>query len=234
MPCLWPLGPRRSQGVEAGVGQPKGSFHSAPPPRQPSPSPRQTPAPKDKPKFQSVDIRVKQGLLQPNTSLVDLREHLEQQRQHSSQEGGSASSQAKSLGAHSKDGGGVWRQGGSQSSSHYRGSSQGRSGPSSHSGPPRPPPSATATSGALALASYAQVLAKVAKVPPDQGKRLVDHDRSRDHKVCYLLAEVHWGSYIYCCFSLRRFLVRKFNLNYSRYTKGRCSCDIQSSIQDSL
>ena len=54
----------------------------------------------------------------------------------------------------------------------------------------------------LALASYAQVAAEGDKMPPDQGKRSADRDRSRDHKVCYLLAEVYWGSYDYHCFSL--------------------------------
>ena len=200
-----------------------------PPPRQPSPSPRQTPAPKDKPKFQSVDIRVKQGLLQPNTSLVDLREHLEQQRQHSSQEGGSASSQAKSLGAHSKDGGGVWRQGGSQSSSHYRGSSQGRSGPSSHSGPPRHPPSSTVTSCSLDSASYAQV-AKGAMGPPDQGKRPAEWDRSRDSQVQYLPAEILRGWDVSRFYLLWKILGEIILLNYLHCTKGKFCKFIANSV----
>ena len=176
---------RKTQGLPA---------HTAPPPNPPAPVPRSAPASRDKPRFQSMDIWVKQGLLPPNTlSSADLRNHLEQ-RQHSSREGEKVPSQAKSLGARSKDRGGVGQQGGSQSSSHHRGSSQGHSGSSSRSGPPRPPPSSTATSGSQASASYAQVTAKGTKSPPDQGKRSAERDRSRDSKVRYLTVEVSWGS----------------------------------------
>ena len=148
-----------------------------------------------------LDIQVKQRLLPPNTlDPADLQNCLEQWLQ-SSQEGGKSTSQAKSTGACPKDRGGMGQSGGNQSSSLHRGSSHSHSGSSSHTGSPRPPPSSTVTSGALAT-SYAQVAAKGAKVPLDQGRRLADHDRSRDHKVCYLLTEVHWGSYVYCCFLL--------------------------------
>ena len=82
-------------------------------------------------------------------------------------------SRAESRGTNPRDQGGVGHSGGNQSSSHHKRTNQGHKGSSASLGPPRPAPSATTTSGALAATS--------------QGKRQPEErDRSVTKKVRYL------------------------------------------------
>ena len=86
-------------------------------------------------------------------------------------------SQAESKGTKPKDRGGVGHSGGSQSSGHHKRTNQGQKGSSAKSGPPRPTPLATATSGALAATPGHSGHTK--RQPEEQ-------DRSVDKKVRYL------------------------------------------------
>ena len=96
----------------------------------------------------------------------------------------SASSQAKSKVTRTKDQGGVGCTGGNQSSSHHKRTDQGQESFSS-SGPLRPPPSATVTSGTLAANSSGQGSGG-ATGQSGQGKRQPgERDRSVDKKVRY-------------------------------------------------
>ena len=137
--------------------------HPLPPPHQPSTKPAA--AQQDQVQFPAMDIRVKQGLLQGNKVQVDLRERLDQQRKRPSLEEGLPSSKAKVPGEGPRNKGVVGK-GGHQSSSTHRGSAHGGQGSSTHTmGPPRPPPSATITSGSSSSASYAKVAAKGSSKP---------------------------------------------------------------------
>ena len=111
--------------------------------------------------------------------------------------------------------------GGNQSSSLHRGSSHSHGESFSRTGPPRPSPSSTVTSGMLASASYAQVTAKGAIGPPDQGKRPAEQDMSRDSQVQYLPAEILRGWDVCCFYLLWKIFSQIILLNYLHYTKGK-------------
>ena len=90
-------------------------------------------------------------------------------------------SRAQSRGTNPRDQGGVGHSGGSQSSSHHKRTNQGHNRSSPGSGPPRPAPSATVTSGALAASDPGH---------SGQGKQQPEEwDRSVTNKV----------RYFYCC-----------------------------------
>ena len=119
--------------------------------------------------------RVKPRVDPPSTPVQgDLRDRLSTGRQQQT-------SRAQSRGSNPRDQGGVGHSGGSQSSSHHRRTTiQGPSKSSSSSGPPRPAPSATVMSGALAASGPGH---------SGQGKR---QPEERDRSVSKV-------RYLYCC-----------------------------------
>ena len=179
---------RKAQGLPA---------HPAPPPHPPrAPTPRSAPA---QTRYGSVDIRVKQGKLPPNTVQGDLRDHLERRQQSSREEDSDKSSSQAKSGASSKDRGRVGHHGGSQSSSHHRGPGQGRKRYPSRSGPPQASTkSSTATSqSSRTSSSHAKDPAKRTKSSSDRGRGSDEPDwRARDSKVRYLIVGVTWGSIV--------------------------------------
>ena len=146
-----------------------------------------------------MDIREKQKRLQNTVSKSDLRNRLEELHR-STWEEDKSSSQAKFSGALPKDRGGVGHHGGSQSSSHHRGSHQDSKETPPRSGPPRPRPSSTATSQSLGTPfSHARDQAKRNKSSTDQGRGSDEPNwRARDNKVRCLTVEVTRGVTVAC------------------------------------
>ena len=98
---------------------------------------------------------------------------------------------AQSRGTNPWDQGGVGHSGGSQSSSHHKRTNQGHNRSSPSSGPPRPAPSATTTSGALAASVSGH---------SGQGKRQPEErDRSVTKKVRYLYCWSIENSHLSAC-----------------------------------
>ena len=152
----------------------------------------------------SSPAREKQRMLPPSTlAPVDLQDHIVGRHRQTAQ--------AESKGTKPKDKGGVGHSGGSQSSGHHKRTNQGQKGSSAKSGPSRPTPLATTTSGTLAATS-------------GHSKRQPgDWHRSMDNKVRYLFCWSIENYRLSTCLNPCEGLSNKILLNFFVYYREVCS-----------